>query len=224
MPALSNIQLRNNISPSELFLRRETFDSVITVPSRIVRKKHIDFAIAFISKLSGISNQKIALVITGPPDFRKTTNEVYYHEILNEVKSINKENHNLKVFLLNGVNRAYLSWIYSVSDSLFCPFEDEGFCYPPSEASLVGCPSIIYPDPALVESTGGNAHIIKSSKKDLINRKVSDNEVSSVIKFLEDRELMANTSQKLARKVKEEYIESKVMKKIYNLINEVFES
>jgi glycosyltransferase involved in cell wall biosynthesis len=66
----------------------------------------------------------------------------------------------VEIILLGGVDWNYMKWLYQASDLLLAPFQHEGFGLPPIEAACCGLASAISTDPALTETTGGNALIM----------------------------------------------------------------
>jgi glycosyltransferase involved in cell wall biosynthesis len=130
------------------------------VPARIVRNKGIDKAIKTAREYSAYTGEQVAVIITGPADLRKAENQQYWHqELLPVLQGLNGRG-NFHVLALGGVAWEYMPFLGTRSHALLAPFENEGFCMPLIENGLMGVPSIINRDEAMIETTGGHALIV----------------------------------------------------------------
>jgi glycosyltransferase involved in cell wall biosynthesis len=129
------------------------------VPARIVRQKGIEQAIYTSTAYADRYKQMTILIVSGIVDSREPQNLDYWKWIQECILRANSSY--FRPIFLGGVEWRYMPWLYSQSSLLFAPFWSEGFGLPPVEAALRGLPTVMSDDPAMMETTDGNALIIR---------------------------------------------------------------
>lgn len=175
---ITSPQTLNEIAPNfEMFTKQESLpqsnaivenllfsdnDTIkLLLPARPIHNKGVIESIQVAQELTKISNQKVALFVTNAPDRDMAINEQSWENIKTFVR--NNQNKNLYVIFLGGAQSKFMKWLYTRSDLLVAPFENEGFGLPPAEAALCGLKSVISDDPALQETTQGHAKVIEQT-------------------------------------------------------------
>lgn len=137
----------------------DSYDVIrLLVPARIVPNKGIHHAIGTAREYARLTGQRTTLILSGPPDLRKTESQQYWR---NTLLPLLREIHpNVHIIPLGGVAWEYMPFLYRQSHAVLAPFENEGFCMPLIEAGLMGTPSVINVDEAMKETTDGYALVI----------------------------------------------------------------
>ena len=123
---------------------------ILLLPSRITRRKNIEFAIDVVNELKTYC-PSVVLIITGPPGPHNPKNQSYFNELKEltsryDLTPAKKDGKNgARVIFLAEYTDAFLSLetIYSlfrISDALFFPSLQEGFGIPILEAGITGIP------------------------------------------------------------------------------------
>jgi glycosyltransferase involved in cell wall biosynthesis len=152
--------LSQEYDDSERFLFSKEADAVrILVSARIVEHKGIEQAIRTAKAYADVYKQTTILIVTGAVDFRGPNSRLYWKRIWKCIEGT-KSSH-FRTLLLGGVEWRFMPWIYSQASLLFAPFRSEGFGMSPVEAAVRGLATVMSNDPAMMETTGGNALIIR---------------------------------------------------------------
>lgn len=140
----------------------KSHDFKFIVPARIVGQKGVERAIDAARAYAQLTGERNTVIVTGPPDLRKPENKAYMHAIAEKINNLGSKDPN--VVLLNGVDQRYMRFMYRIAGNggtLIQLFENEGFGLPSIEAAVSEYShNIISNDPAMLETTQGNALVI----------------------------------------------------------------
>jgi glycosyltransferase involved in cell wall biosynthesis len=172
-------------------------DAVLLLPSRITRRKNIEFAIRVTAEVRH-AGWDARLLITGPPGPHNPANQIY----LQELQALARELHVVEAvhFLSQAdpqspadLDDSTLAELYRLSDALLFPSRDEGFGIPVLEAGLARLPVFCSDLPPLRESGGDDLTFFPlASEPRAIARQILDR-------------LEADPASRLARRVRRDY-------------------
>lgn len=139
-------------------------DLIFLQPSRITRRKNIEFALRTLREVITRSKLDIRLLISGPPGPHNPTNQAYLDGLLSLRQNLDLEKfvHFLSVDPIDGSSHqtnltdADLGALYRLCDIMFFPSTDEGFGIPILEALTIGR-DVVCSDLAPLRASGGNA-------------------------------------------------------------------
>jgi glycosyltransferase involved in cell wall biosynthesis len=138
-------------------------DPLMLLPSRITRRKNIEFAVRVTAELRR-RKPDVALVVTGPPGPHNPANEQYLQELrhLRESRDVSGRVHFLHEQGESGrplrISDAVVADFYQLADLLLFPSFQEGFGIPILEAGLARLPVFAADIPPVRESAGDLAH------------------------------------------------------------------
>lgn len=138
-------------------------DPLMLLPSRITRRKNIEFAVRVTAELRR-RKPDVALVVTGPPGPHNPANEQYLQDLrhLRESLGVSGRVHFLHEQGESGkplrISDASIADFYQLADLLLFPSFQEGFGIPVLEAGLARLPVFAADIPPVRESAGDLAH------------------------------------------------------------------
>ncbi len=138
-------------------------DPLMLLPSRITRRKNIEFAVRVTSEMRR-RKPDVALVVTGPPGPHNPANERYLQELrhLRESLDVSGRVHFLHEQGEGGkplhLSDAVVTDFYQLADLLLFPSFREGFGIPVLEAGLARLPIFAADIPPVRESAGDLAY------------------------------------------------------------------
>lgn len=144
-------------------LRLRSADPLVLLPSRITRRKNIEFAVRVTAELRR-HKPHVALVVTGPPGPHNPANARYLQELRHLRESLDVSD---KVYFLHEqeeggeplhLSDAVVTDFYQLADLLLFPSFREGFGIPVLEAGLARLPIFAADIPPVRESAGDLAH------------------------------------------------------------------
>jgi mannosylglucosylglycerate synthase len=140
-------------------LALEFADIILLMPSRVTRRKNIEFGIEIVAAMRRDSGQDVRLLITGPPGPHNPRNPAYLEELLEIRRSLRLEMAVHFLFRLEPeepepLGDATVADLFQLADGLLFPSVDEGFGIPILEAGLARLPVFCSDIPAFRE-TGG---------------------------------------------------------------------
>lgn len=170
---------------------------LLLLPSRITRRKNIEFAIQVTHHLRALL-PAVSLVITGPPGAHNPTNIQYLEKLQAQRRELDIEDQ-VHFLYQYGKDDAPLhltdqmvSELYRLADALFFPSKREGFGIPVLEAGLTRLPVFASDIPPVRESTGMHAHLFDLRHAD----------ATWVARMIND-ELQKNQEYQLRTRIKE---------------------
>ncbi len=133
----------------------------VVVPARVAKQKRIIESLKICEAYSHEFRQRVLFIVSGRPDMRKPENVEYFKKVVQAFR--NSANERLIPVILNGVVWRFMPWLYRKANVVLCYFENEGFGIPPVEAAVADAQAIVISeDPALMETTEGNALALPS--------------------------------------------------------------
>lgn len=119
-------------------------DLLLLLPSRITRRKNIEFAVRVTAEVRRLAGDA-RLLITGPPGPHNPANQPYLEELLSLVRELGLEDAVHFLVLADPDQPAdlddhTLAELYRLCDGLLFPSRDEGFGIPVLEAGLARLP------------------------------------------------------------------------------------
>jgi glycosyltransferase involved in cell wall biosynthesis len=140
-------------------LALEFADIILLMPSRVTRRKNIEFGIQILAAMRRDSGQDVRLLITGPPGPHNPRNPAYLEELMEIRRSLRLEMAVHFLFRLEPeepepLENATVADLFQLADGLLFPSLEEGFGIPILEAGLARLPVFCSDIPALRE-TGG---------------------------------------------------------------------
>ncbi|HET7010529.1 MAG TPA: glycosyltransferase family 4 protein [Anaerolineales bacterium] len=140
-------------------LALEMADIVLLLPSRITRRKNIEFAIEVLGAMRQKSALDARLLITGPPGPHNPANRGYLDDLLEARRRLRLD---MAVHFLyrlepeepEPLEEATVADLFQMADALLFPSLDEGFGIPILEAGLARLP-VFCSDIAPLRETGG---------------------------------------------------------------------
>jgi glycosyltransferase involved in cell wall biosynthesis len=138
-------------------------DAVLLLPARITRRKNIEFALLVLAELRAISNQDIRLIVTGPPGPHNPANVEYLENLLWQRSTLKLNGAAHFLYELNSqddqiVDQSTMANLYSLSDALFFPSQQEGFGIPLLQAGFTRLPIYCSDIEPFHESVEDRAH------------------------------------------------------------------
>ena len=156
---LNNLELLRLVERL-LFNDKEDVFKVV-VPARVAEQKGIIESLNICKAYSQEFGQRVLFIVSGRLDMRKPENVECFKEVVQAFRDF--VNENLIPVILNGVDWRFMPWLYRKADLVLCYFRNEGFGIPPVEAAVAGARAIVISeDPALMETTEGNALALPS--------------------------------------------------------------
>jgi glycosyltransferase involved in cell wall biosynthesis len=142
-------------------LALEMADILLLLPSRVTRRKNIEFAIEVVRSMRQASGLDVRLLITGPPGPHNPGNQAYFDELMELRRQLRVES---AVHFLYRVepeepaplDDATVADLFRVADGLLFPSRDEGFGLPLLEAGLARLPIFCSDLPSLRETGGAD--------------------------------------------------------------------
>jgi glycosyltransferase involved in cell wall biosynthesis len=120
-------------------------DVVMIHPTRIVRRKNVEYGIRVLAELKKLA-RSCAYLVTGAPDPHNAASREYGDELKTLIQELDVERQFHFVSDSFRVSDRDLRHLYSISDLLFLPSRQEGFGLPLLEAGLfripVFCPAL----------------------------------------------------------------------------------
>jgi glycosyltransferase involved in cell wall biosynthesis len=126
-------------------LALEDADFLLLLPSRVTRRKNVEFAIEIVGAMRRESGLDVRLLVTGPPGPHNPANRSYLDELVDLRRRLRLEAavHFMSAIEAESpipVDDATLADLFSLADGLLLPSRDEGFGIPLLEAGLARLP------------------------------------------------------------------------------------
>ncbi len=134
-------------------------DIVLLLPSRLTRRKNIEFAMEILEAMRRESSLDVRLLVTGPPGAHNPANRSYVDELTDLRHNLGLDAAVHFLYRLDpqtpeALDDATIADLFSLADGLLMPSRDEGFGIPLLEAGLARLPIFCSDIPAFRE-TGG---------------------------------------------------------------------
>jgi mannosylglucosylglycerate synthase len=144
-------------------LALEFADIVLLLPSRVTRRKNIEFAIEVTAAMRRDSGLDVRLLVTGPPGPHNPANPAYLDELMDLRRRLRLEMAVHFLYRLEPEEPEFLedatvADLFQLSDALLFPSRDEGFGIPILEAGLARLPVFCSDIPPFRETGGHEVH------------------------------------------------------------------
>jgi glycosyltransferase involved in cell wall biosynthesis len=138
-------------------------DLILLLPARITRRKNIELAIRVLAELRRQTSLDARLIVTGPPGPHNPANSAYLQRLLSLRSELQLERAAHFLYECGEGDRLLipdetLADLYTLSDALLFPSEQEGFGIPVLEAGLARLPVFCANIPPLHETGQNEAH------------------------------------------------------------------
>jgi glycosyltransferase involved in cell wall biosynthesis len=142
-------------------LALEQADVLLLLPSRVTRRKNIEFAIEIVAAMRGQSDLDVRLLVTGPPGPHNPANRGYLDELLDLRHRLRLEASIHFLYRIEpeeprALGAATLADLFGLADGLLFPSRDEGFGIPLLEAGLSRLPVFCSDIPPFRETGGAD--------------------------------------------------------------------
>jgi len=143
-------------------LALEQADIVLLLPSRVTRRKNIEFAMQIVGAMRLESGLDVRLLVTGPPGAHNPANRSYLDELFDLRRRLHLDASVHFLYRLEpeepaALDDATVADLFSVADGLLLPSRDEGFGIPVLEAGLARLPVFCSDIPPFRETGGTEA-------------------------------------------------------------------
>ena len=142
-------------------LALEMADLLLLLPSRVTRRKNIEFAIEVVQAMRQASGLDVRLLVTGPPGPHNPSNQAYFDELMDLRRQLRLESAVHFLYRIEPdepapLDDATVADLYRVADGLLFPSRDEGFGLPLLEAGMARLPIFCSDLPSFRETGGAD--------------------------------------------------------------------
>jgi glycosyltransferase involved in cell wall biosynthesis len=142
-------------------LALERADILLLLPSRVTRRKNIEFAIEVVRAMRQGSGLDVRLLVTGPPGPHNPGNQAYFDELMDLRRELQLESAVHFLYRVEpdepaSLDDATVADLYRVADALLFPSLDEGFGLPLLEAGWARLPIFCSDLPSFRETGGAD--------------------------------------------------------------------
>ncbi|HSB90502.1 MAG TPA: glycosyltransferase family 4 protein [Anaerolineales bacterium] len=186
-------------------LALEQADILLLLPSRVTRRKNIEFAIEIVAAMREQSDLDVRLLVTGPPGPHNPANRGYLDELLDLRHRLRMEASIHFLYRLEpeeptALDDATLADLFGLADGLLFPSRDEGFGIPVLEAGLSRLP-VFCSDISPFRETGGSD----------VTRFALEESPAKVARLILDS-LERDPAYRLRRRVRREYTWTRLLR------------
>lgn len=173
-------------------------DLILLLPARITKRKNIELGIHVLAELRKQSQLDARLIVSGPPGPHNPANDVYLQSLLKLRRELKLDKSAHFLYECGEADRLLipdetLADLYTLSDALFFPSQQEGFGIPLLEAGLTRLPIFCADIPALHETGQDDAHYF-----------TPDADPIGLAQLI-GHELISNRATRLQHRVRREY-------------------
>jgi glycosyltransferase involved in cell wall biosynthesis len=173
-------------------------DLILLLPARITKRKNIELGIRVLAELRKQTQRDARLIVSGPPGPHNPANDVYLQSLLRLRRELNLAKSAHFLYECGEADRLLipdetLADLYTLSDALFFPSQQEGFGIPILEAGLTRLPIFCADIPPLHETGQAEAHYF-----------APDADPIGLAQLI-GRELNSNRTSRLQQRVRREY-------------------
>lgn len=143
-------------------LALEQADILLLLPSRVTRRKNIEFAMEIVEAMRRDSGLDVRLLVTGPPGPHNPANRSYLDELMDLRRRLRLDAcvhflYRLEPEEPERLDEATIADLFGLADGLLFPSRDEGFGIPILEAGLARLPVFCSDIPPFRETGGSEA-------------------------------------------------------------------
>jgi glycosyltransferase involved in cell wall biosynthesis len=138
-------------------------DIILLLPARITPRKNIELGLRVLAELRKQTQLDARLIVSGPPGPHNPANDAYLQSLLKLRRELELDQAAHFLYGCGESDRLLipdetLADLYTLSDALFFPSQQEGFGIPMLEAGLTRLPIFCADIPALRETGQADAH------------------------------------------------------------------
>jgi len=191
-------------------------DPIVLLPSRITRRKNIEFALDVTAALLLYKPQAV-LLVTGPPGPHNPTNIAYLNDLKRKQFELKIADHVRFLYELKEgeqfyVSDAMIADLYHLSDLLLFPSRREGFGIPVLEAGLTRLPIFAANIPSIHESGHDLIHYFNLDSDPALV-------AESIFKYLEADPIYQMKQRVLYRFTWQKIVKQTLIPKIHEVVN-----